>query len=337
MKNSCLIYSEEFLKHGISGHIENYQRLKCILDNFNYNIINNFFDIIIPHSALNEDINRVHHSDYLNYIINFKEGMLDGDTFMTPGSLNAALKAAGSAIDGVNEAKNGRKLSFGLVRPPGHHAMPGKAMGFCIFNNVAVGAAYALSSGYKRVLIIDWDVHHGNGTEKIFYSSPDALYFSVHQYPHYPGTGDVDDTGEGDGKGFNVNVPLPAGSTDGDYMNAFDSILLPVSDGFKPDLIMISAGYDPHYNDPLGDMKVTEAGFHMMGSRVREIALKNNANIVAVLEGGYSLESIPSAFEASIRGMLNIEWNGGIDDTTTKAASERIQKARNVQKDHWRL
>ncbi|MCD1294695.1 histone deacetylase [Methanocella sp. CWC-04] len=336
MKNACFFFSEDFLKHGYSDHIESKERLESVMGDLHYNILNDIIDFINPHSASEEEIMLVHDPDYVKYIIDFKEGMLDIDTIMSPGSLNAALKAAGAAIDGVREAKRGRKLSYGLVRPPGHHAMPDRAMGFCIFNNVAIGTAYALSSGYKRVLIVDWDVHHGNGTENMFYDNPDVLYFSVHQYPFYPGTGHYSDVGAGDGEGFNVNVPFSPGSTDADYASAFDRLLIPVSKEFKPDLIMVSAGYDTHYDDPLGSMKMTEAGFHMMASKVKEISDMFNAGIVAMLEGGYSLKHLPSSVEASILGFLGKGGGLKIDNKVTKAAMDNIDKAIDVQKNYWK-
>src|SRR5208337_1158343 len=228
----------------------------------------------------------------------------------------------------------GRGISFALVRPPGHHALPGRAMGFCIFNNAAVGAAYALKS-LKKIMIVDWDVHHGNGTELMFYDRPEVLYFSVHQYPHFPGTGRAEDVGRGEGEGFNVNVPLPTGSTDADYVRAFEEILLPIMGAYAPDLVILSAGYDPHYADPLGNMRVTEAGFHTMASLVKEGAKK--AHIVALLEGGYSLEHLPSSVEASLLGLTGEPYDGKSGEDSTVKASECIRHALGVHKKYWRL
>lgn len=336
MKNTCVIYSDDFLKHGYTGHIECKERLEHVTKDFQYNIINNLIEYIQPSKASRKDINRVHNSDYVNYIFNIKESQLDADTYMGPGSLDAVEKAAGAAIDGVREAFKGRRVSFGLVRPPGHHAMPGHAMGFCIFNNIAIGAAYALDKGLKRVLIVDWDVHHGNGTEAMFYERSDVLYFSIHQYPHYPGTGDMTDVGEGDGKGFNVNVPLPPGASDLDYQAIFDRLLVPIAGEYKPDLVMVSAGYDAYYKDPLGEMNLTESAFHMMGSKVRGIADDAGTNIVAMLEGGYSLERLPACIEASLYGFMGEEWGVGLSGSKTSRSTDMIKKVAEIQKEHWK-
>jgi acetoin utilization deacetylase AcuC-like enzyme len=287
-----------------------------------------------PAPATVDQVALVHDRGYIERIRSFGEGALDADTYMSRGSFNAALAASGAAVCGVDEALNGRKLSFGLVRPPGHHALPDRAMGFCIFNNAAVGAAHALERGVRRVLIVDWDVHHGNGTERMFYDRPEVLYFSAHQYPHFPGTGRASDTGTGDGEGFNVNVPLPAGSTDADYEAAFERILLPIANSYKPELVIISAGYDPHHADPLGDMRMTEAGFHRIASIVNESS--GHKNIVALLEGGYSLEHLPGSVRASLLGLMGAPFER-ISSERTAAARERVDESVRIQRGYWRI
>jgi len=205
-------------------------------------------------------------------------------------------------------------------------------MGFCLFNNAAVGAMHALKRA-KKVLIVDWDVHHGNGTELIFYGRPDVLYFSVHQYPLFPGTGAADDTGTGDGEGYNVNVPLPAGSGDADYVHAFERILVPIMDAYRPELVIVSAGYDPHEADPLGGMRMTAAGFGELASIIKTAG---SANIVMLLEGGYSLQYLPLCVEASLRGFTGGDY-GRISGERMPAATERIGEAAAIQKRYWRL
>ncbi|HTX43709.1 MAG TPA: histone deacetylase, partial [Methanocella sp.] len=217
---------------------------------------------------------------------------------------------------------------------PGHHALPDHAMGFCLFNNAAIGTMHALKR-IKKVIIVDWDVHHGNGTELVFYERPDVLYFSTHEYPHYPGTGRATDTGRGEGEGFNVNVPLPAGSTDADHAEAFDRILLPVMDSYKPGLVVVSAGFDSHRADPLGDMNVTEAGFHRLASVVREGAKK--AGIVALLEGGYSPEHLPSSVEAALLGLMGEPYPLKISGEKTGEAARHIAASMEIQKKYWRF
>jgi acetoin utilization deacetylase AcuC-like enzyme len=230
------------------------------------------------------------------------DAKMDSDTYYNKATCHAAFLAAGTAVDAVDGAMKGTKFSMGLVRPPGHHATRDSAMGFCIFNNAAISAEHAINKGLKRVMIIDWDLHHGNGTESMFYSRDDVLYFSTHQYPAYPGTGALIDTGFAKGRGFNVNVPLPAGCSDDDYADAFQGIMLPVMREYRPELVIVSAGFDPHYDDPLGHMKVSEVGFYIMANLVARGAREVGANIVALLEGGYSIRHLGANVEAAIYG-----------------------------------
>jgi acetoin utilization deacetylase AcuC-like enzyme len=196
--------------------------------------------------------------------------------------------------------------AFAAVRPPGHHAEADRAMGFCLFNNAAVGARHALERlGLRRVLLVDWDVHHGNGSMHSFYDCPEVLYFSVHQYPHYPGTGRVEEQGRGKGQGFTVNVPLPGGQGDAEYLAVFREILLPVALAYRPELILVSAGFDIHRDDPLADMRVTEAGFAGMTRLLRQAAESCcPGRLVFVLEGGYDLPALASGVAAVLRTLL---------------------------------
>jgi acetoin utilization deacetylase AcuC-like enzyme len=219
-------------------------------------------------------------------------------------SYEAALVAAGgvlSAIDAVVEKKAAN--AFCAVRPPGHHSLKDKAMGFCIFNNVAVGAKYIQKKhNLSDILIVDWDVHHGNGTQATFYDDPSVLYFSTHQYPFYPGTGSEAEKGDGKGLNYNINVPLPIGSGDADYVKAFKEKLEPAALAFSPDFVLISAGFDAHKDDLLGGMKVTADGFAQLTQIVKEISEKCcEGRLVSVLEGGYGLEGLADSVEAHIR------------------------------------
>jgi acetoin utilization deacetylase AcuC-like enzyme len=330
----CIFYSEDFLKHDQPGHVEVKERLECIMRRLRSGIMADRSEFREPKPARVAEVEAVHAPWYVKYILEHGKGRLDLDTYMSDGSAVAALKAAGAAVDAVDEALSGREFSAGMVRPPGHHAMPEKAMGFCLFNNAAIGAKHALKR-IKRVAIVDWDVHHGNGTEAAFYGTPDVLYFSTHQYPQYPGTGPASDTGEGDGEGFNVNVPLPAGSTDADYVNAFEKILVPIMDSYRPGLVIVSAGYDTHGADPLGGMRMTEAGFHRLASIVK--GCSGNAGIIVLLEGGYSLEHLPSSVEASLLGFVGEPYPASISEERTNAASENIAEAVEIQKKYWKL
>jgi acetoin utilization deacetylase AcuC-like enzyme len=318
--------------HDLVGHPECKARLEGIMACLHG--LGDRLEFREPSPASVRDVEGVHVPWYVKDILGFGGGWLDPDTYMGGGSAAAALKAAGAAVGGVDEALAGRRLSMGMVRPPGHHALPDHAMGFCLFNNAAIGTMHALKR-IKKVIIVDWDVHHGNGTELVFYERPDVLYFSTHEYPHYPGTGRATDTGRGEGEGFNVNVPLPAGSTDADHAEAFDRILLPVMDSYKPGLVVVSAGFDSHRADPLGDMNVTEAGFHRLASVVREGAKK--AGIVALLEGGYSPEHLPSSVEAALLGLMGEPYPLKISGEKTGEAARHIAASMEIQKKYWRF
>jgi acetoin utilization deacetylase AcuC-like enzyme len=228
---------------------------------------------------------------------------LDPDTSTSPKSYEAACMAVGGVLELCDRLMASEiRSGFALVRPPGHHAEKDRAMGFCIFNNVAVGARYlAAKYGIKRILIIDWDLHHGNGTQHSFYKDPGAFYFSTHQYPYYPGTGNHDEIGEGEGKGYNVNVPLSYGMGDADYAYIFAEVLLPLARLYKPEFILVSAGFDTHHDDPLGGMTVTEKGFAGMTRLVLAMAEEHCKNrILFALEGGYDLNGLANSVKAVI-------------------------------------
>ena len=223
---------------------------------------------------------------------------LDGDTLMSPGSWDAARLAAGASIQAVEEVWSGRAdNAFVLCRPPGHHAEVSRAMGFCLLNNAAIAADTARHLGAERVAILDWDVHHGNGTQHLFETRSDVLYLSAHQFPFYPGTGAANEIGRGDGTGLTVNCPLPPGQTDADYGALFADVMLPALERFAPELVIVSAGFDAHARDPLGEMKLTERGFAAMCSGVAELG----SRLVLVLEGGYDLAGLAGSVQACVQ------------------------------------
>jgi acetoin utilization deacetylase AcuC-like enzyme len=225
------------------------------------------------------------------------------------------------------------------VRPPGHHALPGRAMGFCFFNNVAVAAAWLTRvRGLHRVLILDWDVHHGNGTQAMFYNSREVLYMSTHQFPFYPGTGALDEVGVGDGAGFTVNLPMPATFGDHEYIRAFDEVLLPIAREFNPEFVLISSGFDCHYRDPLGAMRITEAGFIAMTRRMKRLAAECcDGKMVAVLEGGYDLKALADSGRAVIDEMGREAGEPIAPATDGERIVPIIERARYFQGPYWKM
>lgn len=261
---------------------------------------------------------------------------IDADTATCDRSFETALLAAGGLIELVDAvATRAFANGFAFVRPPGHHATATQAMGFCLFNNVAVAAKHLqIAHGLERIAIVDWDLHHGNGTEAIFYDDPSVLYVSLHQFPYYPGTGAVTDTGRGDGLGFTVNVPFSAGVGDEGYVLAFEEILAPVLRQFAPQFILVSAGFDCHWRDPLGGMQVTEKGFVGMTRSLLEIAEEvAGGRLVAVLEGGYDLDAIRGSTEAVLAELSH----GARRHEPTTHRSAAFDRLREILRPHWRV
>lgn len=264
---------------------------------------------ITPRMATHEEVAFVHDMSYVERIAATNAAghtRLDPDTSASPKTYEAALLAAGGTLSLADSILAGEVESgFALVRPPGHHAERSRAMGFCIFNNIAVAARYLQrSKGLGRILIVDFDLHHGNGTQHCFYSDPTVLYFSTHQFPYYPGTGWYEETGEGRGKGYNINIPMSYGMNDDDYLFVFREVLSPVADIFKPEIVLVSAGFDAYYNDPLGGMSVTERGYSAMTGILLNISKKHCRGMsLFALEGGYDLPGLASSTKAVITKM----------------------------------
>lgn len=258
------------------------------------------------------DLTRVHTPAHVEQIRQACEaGELfepDEVTIGCPGTYEAALLAAGAVLTAVDAVMDGSAVNaFCAVRPPGHHAERDRAMGFCFFNNVAIGAKYLQRRhGIGRVAIIDWDVHHGNGTQQAFYEDPSVLYFSLHQYPLYPGSGRACEQGSGAGKGYTLNCPLPVGSTDTDYLRVFQNDLMPALARFQPEFILVSAGFDAHRDDPLAGMAVTEAGFGDLTRLVMESAAQHcGKRLVSVLEGGYDLNALAASVTTHVGALMD--------------------------------
>jgi len=294
-----------------AGHPESPNRLRAIMQRLQQSGTAAQLTKIEPRKAEEEWITQVHSPNYvaaLNHQAPTSGRVsLDPDTSMSPGSLNAAYLAAGGALAAVDAIMNKQVVHvFCAVRPPGHHAETSRAMGFCFFNNVAIAARYIQKKyGLKRVLIVDWDVHHGNGTQHSFEDDPSILFFSTHQYPHYPGTGRATERGKGAGEGFTINIPMEAGEGDDEYHAIFLKALVPAADDFKPDFVLISAGFDAHKDDPLASMGLTEAGYADLTNIVAGIA-KHHAQgrILSSLEGGYNLTALAASVDSHIKALL---------------------------------
>jgi len=302
MAAETLVISDEFmLRHdGGPGHPERPERLAVLLEMLEGR------GIAKPQAATRAHIERVHDPRYVARIeaLRRRSAQLDPDTAISRDSVQAAYLAAGAAVNMVDALMGGAaKRCFALVRPPGHHAERDRAMGFCLFNNIAIAAAHAIEHhGLERVLIVDWDVHHGNGTQHTFEARRDVLVFNVHQDRLFPDTGDLDEVGMGEGVGFTVNAPLPPGVDDAGYVELFRRVLVPIADAYEPQLVLVSAGFDAHRDDPLGEMMVTEQGFAAMTAIVREIADRHaNGRLGLTLEGGYHLGALSNSVAACLR------------------------------------
>jgi acetoin utilization deacetylase AcuC-like enzyme len=303
VKNVGFIYDEIFLKHETPDwHPERKERLIQIVSTLKKSGLWEKLIHIKPRRATYEDIALVHTPDYIKKIEHFGTGHLDPDTYMSEETLEASLYAAGAMIEAVDRCKKGDiERAFCAVRPPGHHAESDRAMGFCIFNNVAIGARYAQKIGHKKVFIIDFDVHHGNGTQHIFEEDDTVFYFSTHEYPHYPGTGNVLEKGMGKGKGYTFNVPMPSGSGDKEYLIAFEKTLPPLVKNFNPDIILVSAGYDLHRNDPLSGIRVSDEGIRII---VNSVLSCSSNPVIFALEGGYNLPALGESVRITLEEML---------------------------------
>jgi acetoin utilization deacetylase AcuC-like enzyme len=261
--------------------------------------------ILPPRPATDDELARVHRRDYIESIIatRGRAMMLDPDTFTSPQTEEIARLAAGGVVSAVEHVVRAgpNSRAFVMVRPPGHHAEPDRAMGFCFYNSIAVGAAAARAYGLSRVAIVDYDVHHGNGTQTMFYADPAVLFISSHQYPFYPGTGGADETGHGEGEGYTVNLPMEVGATDADFDTVYREVVIPVLRQFRPDLLLVSAGFDAHERDPLAGMRMTTEGYAQLTTRLLVAADELcNGRVVFVTEGGYDTSALAECCQSVV-------------------------------------
>jgi acetoin utilization deacetylase AcuC-like enzyme len=293
-------------------------------------------------AATSDELARVHTSAYTERLGRSagKWAQWDADTFAAPRSAEVAIKAAGGGVALVDALLHGEaRFGAALLRPPGHHARPDGAMGFCLLNNVAIAAAHARANGARRVLVVDFDVHHGNGTQEMFYADPNVLFVSTHQFPFYPGTGDVSELGSGDGRGFTANVPLSRGAGNAEYFAAFERVVAPLASEFAPDIVLFSAGFDAHRDDPLAGMRLSASAYSRLIGLVRE-SVAGTTPMALFLEGGYDLGGLEASVGAAILGLV------GASDGPPAAESEsqqplstlherEIERARQALREYW--
>ena len=327
MARTAVVIDPDYLKHEPGEfHPERPERIRALLD-LTEELDKKRFQLLRPAAASRSDIEAYHGADYVKLVESTSTAnhyALDGDTITCRDSFGVGLLAVGGflrLIDAIaaGESQNG----FALVRPPGHHALRNRAMGFCLFNTIAIGAQHLKTAhDVGRIMIMDWDVHHGNGTQDFFYEDPSVLFISTHQFPYYPGTGAVNEVGLNAGEGYTLNVPLPAGCGDAEYMRVFYDVVVPAAKQFEPQWILVSAGFDPHRRDPLAGMEVTEAGFAGMAGLLLQLAGQYSGGKIAfLLEGGYDLV----ALKRSVAAVLEVIQQDSPKMENTKLDGNRIE------------
>ncbi len=338
---TAFLYSPVFLEHTEEDHPESPERLQAVMRGLKETHLLPRLVALEPVLATESHVLAVHSRDHLarvKSVVARGGGHFDADTYASARSYDAAMLAAGALVRAV-DAVLAREIdnAFALVRPPGHHATAHRAMGFCLFNNIAIAAQHALDHHrLERVMIVDFDVHHGNGTQDIFYETARVLYCSMHQFPHYPGSGNWDEIGEGEGRGFTLNVPLPPRVGDEGFQRIFDDLLFPAAMRYRPQLILVSAGYDAHWSDPLAMENLSIAGYGMMAHTLVEMASDLcDGRIVFALEGGYNLPALAHGVAASFRAMLgdaDMPDPLGPSPRASRAIDDYIEQLRGVHR-----
>lgn len=354
MSKTGLVFSPKYCEHDTgAGHPESAKRLQAVLDelkHLGFHSESGIREVLEPAPARIETLKLVHTEQHIRLVRRTCEhggGVLDlGDTVASSQSYDVARRAVGGALRAVDAVLSDKfKNAFALVRPPGHHAGRSYAMGFCLFNNVAVAATYILKKfHFSRVLVVDIDAHHGNGTQEIFYNTSKVLYLSLHEDPHeFPGTGFIDETGEGKGVGYTVNIPLPYGASDKSYIHAIDTILVPITQQYSPEFILVSAGYDGHFSDPVGRLGLSSLSYRIAFNRIQSLASALCSDrLVAVLEGGYNLAYLGRLVALTLSSMAGVPYTIVEENQTTHPGAETqaakvIEAVKEIQSAFWNL
>ena len=331
-----IVFSEQFSKHNNIAHPENAQRLQVMMEEIKKTPFYKDLDFIKPEMLPEEALYEIHSERMIEQIKEMSteyEAWVDLDTYVCKSDYETARLAAGGLLKACNNVIEGKAdNAFALIRPPGHHATKNRSMGFCLFNNAAI-AANELTKQGKKIMIFDFDVHHGNGTQDIFYDRKDVIYQSFHLFPHYPGTGDTKEIGIGEGKGYNVNVPLTHGNGDNAISQVLNKVFLPIAKQFKPDMIIISSGYDSHHLDPLGGLRLTSHFYAEIISKLQKIQPK----IVCTLEGGYNLEWIGKCLVSQLGQMIGNPIDFGDTTPEDENVNEVINNITNEMNRYWKI